>query len=60
MSDFVQNLRLERILVESAQYRTLLALYKSDPGIGPGTVAALKECFRADRDDVSALLKSRC
>jgi hypothetical protein len=57
MVDLTQNYYLQQILVEAAQYRTVRAIYKSDPHIGPGTAALLRRVFSADRDDTGALRK---
>jgi hypothetical protein len=55
MTDIMQNVRFHRILVEAASYRVLREIYKSDPSVGPQTAATLRDCLRADRDDVGAL-----
>ena len=51
MSDVTQNLKFGRILVQAAAYRTIRAIYQSDPKLGPSTTAAIRECLRSYRDD---------
>ena len=48
--------RLQRIVAEAAQYRTLREVVKSDPQITPHTAALLRAAFSIDIDD---LLKRR-
>lgn len=55
MVDLTHNHYFQQILVEAAAYRTVRAIYKSDPNIGPSTIAVLREVLRADRDDAKAL-----
>lgn len=55
MSDVFQNWRTARILAEAAVFRSLHQIYKSDPSIGPATVATLRQIFRAHRDDAGEL-----
>jgi hypothetical protein len=57
MVDLTQNHYLQQILVEAAQYRTVRAIYQSDPDLGPNTAAILREVLRADRDDTRTLRK---
>ena len=39
--------RLQRIVAEAAQYRTLREVVKSDPQITPHTAALLREVFQS-------------
>jgi hypothetical protein len=55
MNDITANYRFQQILVESAHYRVLREIYKSDPDIGPNTATALRDCFRSYRDDAGDL-----
>ena len=51
MSDITEHYRVQQILVEAAQYRTLRAIYASDPKVGPGTASLLRQCFAMHRHD---------
>ena len=44
--------RLQRIVAEAAQFRTLRAVVKSDPQITPHTAALLRAAFSIDIDDL--------
>jgi hypothetical protein len=55
MVDMTQHYRVQRLLVEAAQYRVLHQIYESDPSVGPRTAALLRGCFRIYRDDAEAL-----
>ena len=44
--------RLQRIVAEAAQYRTLREVVKSDPQITPHTAALLRTAFNVDTDDL--------
>jgi len=45
--------RLQRIVAEAAQYRTLREVVKSDPQITPHTAAVLRRGFNVDNDDAA-------
>jgi hypothetical protein len=55
MADITEHFRVQQILVEAAQYRTLRAIYASDPNVGPGTASLLRQCFAMHRDDAGDL-----
>jgi hypothetical protein len=55
MNDITQYYRFQRILVEAAQFRVLHQIYESDPSVGPGTAALLRNCFRTYQDDPAVL-----
>jgi hypothetical protein len=59
MPDFNNNWRVQQILIESAQYRTLRAVYDADPKLSPGTVDVMRRCFQSHRDDPRALREIR-
>jgi hypothetical protein len=44
--------RLQRIVAEAAQYRTLREVVKSVPQITPHTAALLRSAFSIDGDDL--------
>lgn len=44
--------RLQRIVAEAAQFRTLREVVKSDPQITPHTAALLRAAFSIDMDDL--------
>ena len=43
--------RLQRIVAETAQYRTLREVVRLDPQITPHTAELLRKAFSVDRDD---------
>jgi hypothetical protein len=45
--------RLQRILSEAVQYRTLREVVRSDPQITPHTAALLRRAFGVDSDDAA-------
>jgi hypothetical protein len=55
MVDMTQQYRLQRLVMEAAQYRVLHQIYRSDPGVSPKTAALLRDCFSSYRDDAEAL-----
>jgi hypothetical protein len=55
MVDMTQHYRVQRLLVEAAQYRVLHQIHESDPNVSPKTAALLRDCFRICRDDAEAL-----
>lgn len=44
--------RLQRVVAEAAQFRTLREVVKSDPQITPHTAALLRAAFSIDSDDL--------
>jgi len=50
--------RLQRIVAEAAQYRTLREVVKSDPQITPYTAALLRRAFNVDNDDAAFINES--
>jgi hypothetical protein len=50
--------RLQRIVAEAAQYRTLREVVKSDPQITPHTAALLRRAFNVDSDDAAFINES--
>ena len=53
MDNIARYDRLQRIVAEAAQYRTLREVVRFDPQIAPHTVALLRKVFQADRDDAA-------
>ena len=53
MDNIARYDRLQRIVAEAAQYRTLREVVRSDPQITPRTAALLRKVFQADRDDAA-------
>jgi hypothetical protein len=53
MDNIARYDRLQRIVAEAAQYRTLREVVRSDPQITPHTAALLRKVFQADRDDAA-------
>jgi hypothetical protein len=45
--------RLQRIVAEAAQFRTLREVVKSDPQITPHTAALLRKGFNVDNNDAA-------
>jgi hypothetical protein len=45
--------RLQRIVAEAAQYRTVREVVRSDPEITPHTAELLRRLFQTDRDDAA-------
>jgi hypothetical protein len=50
--------RLQRIVAEAAQYRTLREVVKSDPQITPHTAALLRRALNVDNDDAAFINES--
>jgi hypothetical protein len=59
MNDVTKHYRFQRILVEAAQYRTILQVLKTDPDVTPKTAALLRDVLAADRDDAASLKRWR-
>jgi hypothetical protein len=57
MNDITEHYRVQQILIEAAQFRTLRAIYAADPNISPRTASLLRDCFRMYRDDPADLRK---
>jgi hypothetical protein len=55
MFDPIHALRFQQICAESAQFRSLKAIYDADPEMSPRTVRSLANCFRRYRDDSGVL-----
>ena len=55
MDNIARYDRLQRIVAEAAQYRTLREVLRSDPQITPHTADLLRKVFQIERDD-SALM----
>jgi hypothetical protein len=55
MNDLMQHYRLQQLLMQAARYQTIRKFYKSDPSFGPKTATIIRDCLRADRDDVDVL-----
>jgi hypothetical protein len=53
MDKFARYDRLQRILAEAVQYRTLREVVKSDPQITPHTAALLRRAFNVDGGDAA-------
>jgi hypothetical protein len=55
MTDIMQNYRFQQLLMQAARYQTIRQVFKSDPSFGPKTATIIRDCLRADRDDVEVL-----
>jgi hypothetical protein len=59
MSDVMQTPRFNEIVWEAAQFRTLRAVVRADPDVGPRTARIIRDAFRRDAvDDLRQMLDS--
>jgi hypothetical protein len=55
MDNIARYDRLQRIVAEAAQYRTLREVLRSDPQITPHTADLLRKVFQIERDDAALM-----
>ena len=55
MDNIARYDRLQRIVAEAAQYRTLREVVRSDPQITPHTAALLRRGVNVDSDDAALI-----
>lgn len=48
MDDVTQHPRFTNIIWEAAQFRTLRAIVRADPNVGPKTARIIRDAFRHD------------
>jgi hypothetical protein len=58
MGNIARHDRLQRIVAEAAQYRTLREVLRSDPQITPHTTDLLRKIFQIERDDAALMNES--
>ena len=58
MDNIARYDRLQRIVAEAAQYRTLREVLRSDPQITPHTADLLRKVFQIERDDAALMNES--
>ncbi len=58
MSDITATWRFQQILVDAARYQMLRSIYENDRRLEPRTVATLRGCFAAHRDDAAELRRT--
>ena len=58
MDNIARYDRLQRIVAEAAQYRTLREVLRSDPQITPHAADLLRKVFQIERDDAALMNES--